>query len=289
MSIDARTKLYLLLGKPVDHSLSPLMHNAAFTALGINSVYLACSVEKGRVGAALDGMRALSAGGANVTAPYKEDVMPHLDTVSPEAARIRSVNTIVNRSGQLHGTTTDGEGFYRFLKKTDPAYSTGHSILIIGAGGAARAVAYTLAEKGAEEIIIANRSASRGLALKELLSEISALKRCTVITLEDKPIGEVLGRCRLVVYTLPFDTPEFSAALSGIDRLEKNQMLIDLRYQPEKSEIMQAFRRQGGCAHNGLGMLVWQAVKSFALFTGQKAPVEIMQKAAGSKDPEPPG
>ncbi len=289
MPIDARTRLYLLLGNPVEHSLSPAMHNAAFTALGLNCVYLACPVKKEHVGAAINGMRALSAGGANVTAPHKEDVISNLDSVSTEAARIKSVNTIINKNGRLYGTTTDGEGFYHYLKQIDPGYSSGHSILVVGAGGAARAVAYTLAEKGAEEIIIANRSASRGKALSELLLENTALPRSSNISLEAQPISEVLGRCRLVVYSLPFDLLEFTTAISSIDSLDYTQKLIDLRYQPEQSEVMQVFKRQGGDAHNGLGMLVWQAVKSFELFTGQEAPVEVMLNAAGMKHSKPPG
>lgn len=282
MLIDARTKLYLLLGNPVAHSLSPPMHNAAFASLGLNCAYLACPVDRGQIGTAVYGIRALAVAGANVTAPFKEEVIACLDSVSEQAALVRSVNTIVNRSGRLHGATTDGEGFYLFLRRVDPAYTTGQTVLVVGAGGAARAVAYTLAEKGAGEIIIANRSQPQGRALANLLTEQTPLRKSSYTALDGRNLAAVLPRCRLVVYSLPVDVPEFNEAFAGLDGLEKNQILIDLRYKPEQTGVMKTFEQKGGHACNGLGMLVWQAVKSFQLFTGEEAPVEVMQKAAGS-------
>jgi len=281
LPIDARTRFYLLLGNPVEHSLSPPMHNAAFAALSLNCVYLACPVDNERIGAAVEGMKALSTAGANVTAPFKEDVIPHLDSISPESERVQSVNTIINRDGMLYGATTDGEGFYHYLGQVDPSYSPGQTVMVVGAGGAARAVAYILAQKGAGEIIIANRSESRGRSLSELLSEKTPLQNCSYISLDGWSMGEALARCKLVVYSLPFDGPEFSDALAKTAGLNSNQLLLDLRYKPERTGIMTEFEQKGGCAYNGLGMLVWQAVKSFVMFTGQEAPVEAMQKAAG--------
>ncbi len=287
MPINARTRFYLLLGNPVEHSLSPPMHNSAFDALGLNCVYLACPVDYEHIGAAVRGMKALSAAGGNVTAPFKEAVIHYLDSVSPESEHVKSVNTIINRGGMLYGTTTDGEGFYRYLSQTDPSYSSGQTVLVVGAGGAARAVAYTLAHRGAGEIIVANRSGSRGRALCQLLSEKTPLQNCSYISLDGRSMGEVLARCRLVVYSLPFDAPEFDDALTVADGLDVKQLLIDLRYNPDQTGIMEAFERKGGGAYNGLGMLVWQAVKSFELFTGEKAPGEIMQKAAGVQKTKP--
>jgi len=287
LPIDARTRLYLLLGNPVTHSLSPAMHNTAFTALGLNSVYLACPVEHEHIGEAIKGIRALSAAGANVTAPFKEAVIPHLDSLSDESALVQSVNTIINQKGTLHGATTDGEGFSLFLNSADPARDRNSRVLVVGAGGAVRAVAGTLAREGAGEIIIANRSEARGRALAELLSEKTSLPQSCFVALKGRTLKEALLQCRLVVYGLPFDAPGFLEALAGLDCLKSNQLLIDLRYNPEQSGVMKAFEQKGGRAFNGLGMLLWQAVKSFEMFTGYKAPVEEMQKAAGIPDFKP--
>jgi len=125
LSLDARTKLFLLLGDPVEHSLSPAMHNGAFEALNLNCVYLSAQVTKENLEAAIQGMRALLIAGANVTIPHKEAVIPYLDALTPEAQQVGSVNTIVNQCGHLTGTTTDGEGFYQALQQYKPGCEPG--------------------------------------------------------------------------------------------------------------------------------------------------------------------
>lgn len=287
MPIDGSTKLYLLLGNPVAHSLSPSIYNAAFSALSLNNAYLACPVDKGDVEAAIRGMKALSIAGANVTAPLKEAVIAHLDSLSPVSKQVKSVNTIISRNGKLHGTTTDGEGFYHALMASSPGFRPGQTILVIGSGGAARALAYTLAARGAGKIIIANRSENRAKTLSTILKKNTPLQRIESLPLEKKSLEGILSQCSLVVYSLPFDAPQFLDALSKIASLEQKQLLVDLRYKPERTGVMQAFEEKGGISSNGLGMLFWQAVKAFEIFTGHAAPVEVMQKAAGIHQDRP--
>ncbi len=279
VKINAQTRFYLLLGNPVNHSLSPLIHNSAFQALNLNYRYLTAHVEEERIEEAVKGLRALSAAGANVTSPFKEAVIPYLDAISPEAGIIRSVNTIVNREGSLSGTTTDGAGFYHSLTQSAPDYRLEQPAMIIGAGGAARAVAYTLARAGVSEMFIINRSIDKAEALADLVKKETPLHRCTALPLVAEELHQVVSACRLFVYTLSVDSKEFTAALEKSSLPFRESLLFDLRYSPNLSAVMKYFNKSGGRAFNGLGMLLWQAVLAFELFTGHKAPVEIMNQA----------
>lgn len=279
MAIDANTKLYLLIGNPVEHSLSPALHNAAFKALNLNCVYLAAPVEAGSVAAAINGFRALSIAGANVTSPYKEVVIAHLDRVSDEAKALNSVNTIINNKGMLTGLSTDGAGFTRAVEDSIDHYHPSMPVLLVGAGGAARAVAFSLAVKGAEEITIVNRSLTRAQALADILLSRTPLKKCQLKSSETADFKELLNHYRLVVYTLPLDLPRFTEALQGLKALPAQSCLFDLRYSPSVTEVMQRFENAGGSVFNGSGMLFWQAVEAFKLFTGRDAPLQVMRKA----------
>lgn len=279
--LNAKTKMFVLLGNPVEHSLSPAIHNAAFGSLELNNVYLACPVANEQLGAAVNGIRALSIAGANVTSPHKEAVIPFLDLVSFESELVQSVNTIVNRNGFLEGTTTDGEGLHLALKDLDPFYGTGEKILVIGAGGAARAASYTLAQKNAAEIFIANRTSEKGEGLASLLLRHGHIRNSKSLPLQKRDLIEALHECRLFIYSLPHDEQVFLEALGEAGRLKREKLLLDLRYSPGKSTTMDRFEKAGGRTINGMGMLVNQAALSFELFTGKKAPLEVMQKAAG--------
>ncbi len=283
LTINAQTKMCLLLGNPVEHSLSPLLHNTAFKALGMNYVYLASRVENNRVGEAVAGIRALSAAGANVTSPHKEAVIPHLDSVSEEAEIIRSVNTIVNREGHLYGTTTDGAGFYHALKQSAPDYDISQPLLIFGAGGAARAIAYTMAGSGTKEILIVNRSIDRANDLAALINRKKGINNCSALSLGDPELPVKLKRFRLFIYTLPTDLDHLIALLCKSGITFNKSICYDLRYSPAMSAVLQQFKQLGGRTYNGLDMLLWQAIIAFEEITGKKAPVTEMQKAVKSK------
>ena len=280
MTINARTQLFFLLGNPVDHSLSPAMHNAAFSALKINSVYLACPVEEKRIGAAVESIRALSVGGANVTSPYKDQVIPYLDTLSAEAENLQAVNTIINRNGYLYGEITDGEGCYRALLESSPAtIGAGLSYLIIGLGGAARAVVTSLNRYGAKGIYIANRTLDKAKAWSERLVNERPALASGYLPLQQSKLIEAIEKCDVLIYGLPVDDSALLSALAAMPKFADKKRLFDMRYHPETTALMTAFRKNGGHAENGLSMLLWQAVLSFELFTSQQAPVEVMRLA----------
>ncbi len=283
MEVDAKTRLYMLFGNPVSHSLSPALHNAGFQALNLNCIYLACPVEPDMVGAAVSGIKALAAGGANVTSPHKEAVIKHLDEISAEAEALNSVNTIINRDGSLYGTSTDGTGFIKALQEWEPGAEKARPALIVGAGGAARAAAHALAVDGGGSIYIANRSPGKARAAAGMLRRWASIERCVAVDLEEAALERALAECRLVVYCLPHDAPELINALGGTGRSQAGKMFYDLRYSPERTAVMEAFEQAGGRAANGLAMLFWQAVYAFELFTGRQAPVEDMRRAIKNK------
>ncbi len=281
---DGNTRSFILIGKPVEHSLSPAIHNAAFQKLGLNCIYTACPVEEQKLGEALKGIRALSIAGANVTSPYKKAVIPFLDTLSAEAAKIESVNTIVNAGGILHGETTDGEGFYLALDQICETPLPDMGLTTIGAGGAVRAAAYTLASKGIGSATILNRTRQAGSELAGLLKEKMAGAKSRSAALDETGILENLASPRLIIYGLPFDSELFTAALAKAGPLGENDLLFDLRYHPARSLVMEAFESRGGRAFNGLSMLLWQAALAFKHFTGEEPPLTVMRKAAGLKN-----
>ncbi len=279
MLINGQTRLYILIGNPVAHSLSPLLYNAGFAACRMNAIYVACPVEPEHVGEAIEGLRALNIAGANVTSPHKEAVMAYLDQISSEAALVRSVNTIINRAGKLVGETTDGRGLLADLGERAPSVKAGDPVLLIGAGGAARAVAFALVQNGFHELYIANRTIERGRALADILQRSVPEACCRVIGLGQEELRRVLAACRLTVYCLTVDPEPVKAVLQDPDLSLAEKVFYDLRYSPAVSETARLFRERGGTALNGRGMLYHQAVLAFELFTKQKAPASEMLTA----------
>jgi len=275
--INAATSLYLILGNPVKHSLSPALHNAAFSKLNMNSIYMAAEVKEQQLGEAVKGMRALQVAGANITSPFKEAVIPFLDHVSEESALLQSVNTIINRQGLLYGETTDGIGFYRNLLVEYGKYEPAWPVMLIGTGGAARSVAFTLAQKNMQELYILNRSEERAQQLADLLREHTPLKKTVTLGLSRANIEEAIDMCKVIIYSLPLDHNLVEETLTKTSTKEK--MLFDFRYEPVNTAVMNVFRESGGESCNGLGMLFWQAVEAFELFTGEKAPLEAMKRS----------
>ncbi len=288
--IDAGATIYALLGSPVGHSLSPVMHNAAFQALGMNAAYIAYEVAPDKLADAIEGARALSFGGLNITSPHKEAVIENIDIVSPAAALIRSVNTVVREGDAWRGYSTDGAGLCRFLQEAtgaaaaDPA---GRRVLIVGAGGAARAVAFALAQEGVKSLTVANRTLARAEELKELISAHTPFRATRTIPLQEEPLAGELERSSLVIYCLAFDHDILHKILSVRregegEGLPSGHTLVDLRYAPVETETMRQFRLSGGEVFNGKGMLLWQGVLAFELFmaeAGMGAPVEAMRRA----------
>jgi shikimate dehydrogenase len=272
-----------IIGWPVEHSLSPAMLNTAFRVAGLDWVYVPLPVAPQDVAAAVAGIRALGIAGANVTMPHKRSVIEHLDEVSGEAERIGAVNVIVRAGDRLIGANTDGAGFLRFLTRTAGVDPSGKRALLLGAGGAARAVGVALADAGAS-VLLAARDLERG---EEVAEAIGA--HVAVVGFADAPAA--LGDADLIVNATPVGQTETGMPLDG-GGIEQRHVVVDLVYAPPSTPLLQAARARGARAYNGLGMLVEQAALAFELWTGRPAPSEAMSAAAlraitAAEGPEP--
>ena len=268
-------KLAALIGDPVAHSLSPVMHNAAFAHLGIDARYELWHTSLGDLADRVAGLRSEAILGANVTVPYKHDVLPLVDEVSETARRIGAVNTIIPRDGRLLGDNTDAYGFVRSLEKLVPLGSLS-SVLIVGAGGASRALLVSLQDAGVPAIHLLNRTVARAESLVESLAGAD-LPQIQAHTLDALPAlartASVLVNATSVGWhgdELPFDQ-------GIIDALPNSAVVMDLTYRTT-ALIRQATAR-GLRTLDGLPMLIYQGARSFELWTGQQAPVEIMTEA----------
>ncbi len=265
------TRVAAVLGDPVAHSLSPVLHNAAFQAVGLDWVFTAFPVPRGGAGGAVAALRSLSLGGASVTMPHKAAVIDHLDEVTAEADRLGSVNCVAWRSGRLVGHSTDGAGLIDTLRLDEDFEPEGRRCVVIGAGGAARAAVAALADAGAAEVVVVNRTRDRAEAAAAL-----APGRVRV----GEP-AEVDG-ADLIVNATPMGMADQQTPPLPLDpeRLEPGQIVYDMVYDPTPTALVAAARDRGVHAVGGVGMLVHQAAHAFSLWTGQPAPVAVMREAA---------
>jgi len=269
--VTAATRVAGVIGDPVRHSLSPLIHNAAFAACDLDWVYVAFPVPEGRGAAAIDAMRDLGIGGLNVTMPHKEAAAGACDVLAPHARVLRSVNTVVRRNdGTLEGDSTDGEGFLRSLADEGVSVS-GRRALVLGAGGAARAVGLALAEAGADVTIAARR--------QDAADDAAAL--CGATPADFGGVGALVGESEIVVNATPLgmggEDPPFDPALLG-----PHHVVADLVYRPAATPLLGWAARQGSQCIGGLGMLVHQAALAFTRWTGVDAPLDVMRTAAAT-------
>ncbi len=260
--IGSSTSLFGIIGNPVAHSLSPIMQNQAFAALNYDAVYLAFEVVD--PGSAVAGIKALNIRGVSVTIPHKIDVMKYLDKIDETAAKIGAVNTIVNRSGILTGYNTDCEGCMAALRTQTTIQ--GKSIALIGAGGAARAIGFGLVTAGGR-VTILNRSRASGEQLaSDLKTEFLPLNKwepnCYDILINATPIG---------MY------PEMDVSPIPEKDLSKNLVVLDIVYNPLKTRLLREAEAKKCRTISGVSMFVFQGAYQFELWTGKRAPVELME------------
>jgi shikimate dehydrogenase len=270
----AATTVVGVIGDPVDHSLSPLLHNTAFAALGLDWVSVGFRVPRGRTAAALEGARAMGVRGLSVTMPHKDAVARLVPELSPLAQRLGAVNCVVDAGGAWLGENTDGAGLLAALRHRDGFEPGGLRCLVVGAGGAARAVIAALADAGAAEVIVVNRTPERAASA---LALAGAVGRAGVP--EDAP------SCDLVINATPVGMEGSADGAGGapwpIDPslLHAGQTVVDLIYHPPETPWMAAARSRGATVDNGLGMLVHQAACQLSAWTGLEPPVEAMWAA----------
>jgi shikimate dehydrogenase len=280
--ISSTTGLVGLFGHPVAHSKSPQMHNAAFAEMGLDYRYLAFDVLPERIGAAVEAIRALGLRGANVTIPHKVSVMPHLDEISEAAALIGAVNTIVNENGRLIGHNTDGIGYLTALREETGFDVADKQVLLLGAGGAARAVAAQMALAGAARLTIAARQAEKAAELAAHLAPHAATDSVTFDSLQGEK-AETVGEYDLVVNTTPVGMhPHVDAVPLPTELLRAGQLVSDLIYNPRLTRFLLEAERRGCRVHGGLGMFVHQGAHAFSMWTGSAAPADVMRRTVES-------
>lgn len=278
MKVTGDTKVLGIFGYPVGHSFSPLMHNAAIEAAGIPYIYVPFEVSPENLEPAINGIRSLGIVGVNITVPHKEKVIPFLDEITEEASLIGSINTIENKNGRLIGHNTDSRGYIRSLQEDAGFDPKGKKALIIGAGGAARGVIAGLAVNGIAEIVITNRTFEKGEALAaEFGSKFKEIK-FSAHPLSSLKDPDILSSLDLVVNTtstgLEGKTVDVELSFTPLYAL-----ISDIAYTPPLTPFLKQAREAGRRTLDGIGMLSYQGVISFEIWTSNKAPVDVMKKA----------
>jgi shikimate dehydrogenase len=271
LSIGGATRVAAVIGDPVAHSLSPAIHNAAFAATGYDGVFVALPVRPSELGAAVAGARALDLLGLSVTMPYKAAVVSHLDDVRHDAAALGAVNCVVWDGDRLVGANTDGPGFVDALTAASVDL-VGTRVLVLGAGGAARAVIHSLIGAGVAEVGVVNRSRERAEA-----AVLLGGRDVRIADASDAPDYDVVVNATSVGMGA---APDVAALPLPPSLLREGHVVVDLVYEPVETALLAAARVAGARTVDGVGMLVHQAAHAFTLWTGLVAPVEEMGRAA---------
>jgi shikimate dehydrogenase len=269
--IRGSTRKVGVIGWPVEHSLSPVIHNAAFAALGMDWVYVPLPVAPAQLPAALEGLGALGFAGANVTMPHKTHVAELIQDLSDDARRLRAVNTIIVGNDGLAAHNSDALGFERFLREDAGFDPSGRSALLFGAGGGARACALGLSRGGLASLVVAVREPSRA---EDLRSTLEGSDTQVLVVGFDDVAGVAAD---LIVNATPLGVHGESLPLPA---LGPRVVAVDLLYRPRATPLRDAVREAGGAVFGGLGLLLHQAVIAFELWTGQAAPLPVMSAAA---------
>lgn len=283
MKITGTTKLLGILGDPVSHSLSPLMHNRACEELGLDICYVPLNVKADQLAMAIDGLRAMRFLGANITIPHKVSALALMDKLADSARNVGAVNTVVNKNGLLTGHNTDGAGFIRSLEDVTSIDYAATSVVLLGAGGAARSIAFALAEKKVSRIVIINRTQERAVELKRLLEhDFSSLE--IVVKGTDDEYGDDISAGKLVINATSTGLEaDLKSAPVWVDRLTIDHVVCDIIYRAqEKNPLLVAARDKGATTLGGLGMLLHQGVIAFHLWTGIEPPVDVMRNSIES-------
>lgn len=279
--INSETRLYVLIGDPVEHSFSPLMQNAAFQFRGINSVYLTVQVKSEGLEDAIKGIKSMGIRGLNVTIPHKVSIMKYLDEIDSTAKNIGAVNTVINKDGKLIGYNTDGAGALEALKigNGDP---TGKKVVLLGAGGAARAISFSIAPF-ASRLVVLNRTRSKAISIVEAIK-----KRLNIKIVGDKLTINTLSRelldTELLINTTSVGMfPKIDETLVGGHLLKPKMVVFDIIYNPPETRLLREATASGAKTLNGINMLVNQGALSFKLWSGLKPPINVMLGAINSR------
>jgi shikimate dehydrogenase len=276
-------KTYCIIGDPINHSLSPAMHNAAFNSLGLSCIYIAFRVPKGELEVSLHSLRAINISGFNVTIPHKVDIIPHIDELDPSAKKASAVNTVHHVGRTFKGYNTDVQGFIEPLHKRRISLN-GMKIVLIGSGGAARAIVAALSDEiGISQIIIANRTKKKA---DELISMASSLGlRADFTRMEN--LGEHALRSDLIINSIPSWCND-EQSIVDYHHISKDSIVYDIVYTPMVTNLIQQAKNAKATVIYGYEMLLAQGAKAFEIWTGTSAPLDAMKKALLGHFGEPP-
>lgn len=300
-SITGNTRIVGVIGEPVSHSRSPQMHNAALAKAGLDFVYVPFHVAADAVSDALNGFLALNVVGINVTLPHKQSVIPSLTTISREAELIGAVNTLTFIDGEIHGENTDAPGFLRSLEEAGASVPNGEDVVVIGAGGSARAIVVALALAGVRSVVIANRTISKAVSLaEELTDKISmqngkdnnttdtsadvdsqSIRRTKLVGmgLQDSRLPDAVNGSSLIVNTSSSSMDTSHPLLINRDWLHQKTTVCDIVYTPPMTTLLIAASERKCRIVGGIGMLVHQGAISYERWTGVEPCVETMRNA----------
>ena len=273
MKIDGYTRLAAVVANPIKHSISPFIHNSAFEATNTNGVYLAWEVDAAELAETVANIRRYQMYGINLSMPYKEQVIPYLDQLSEEACLIGAVNTVVNREGTLIGYNTDGKGFFKSL----PSFKISKKrLVLLGAGGAAKAILAQAILDGVSQISVFVRSSSieKTRPYLEKIQNATGF-RVDLFALEDvQDLQDSITQADLLVNATSVGMDGSSQPIPTSIVLPEKLMVADVIYQPFETPFLKWARNQGNQSINGLGMLLYQAAEAFELWTGKEMPTD---------------
>ena len=283
--ITGYTELLALIAKPIRHSISPAMHNAGFRKLGLDYAYLAFEIEKEALEDTIKGLKAMNVRGYNVSMPYKSDVIPFLDKLSPAASLIGAVNTIVNDNGVLTGHITDGIGLMEALKDRQEN-PVGQKMIIVGSGGAATAIAIQAALDGVKEIVIYNK---KDRFFDNALVTAKKIKENTHCIISVKDLDD-LDTLKKDMHSSKYFINATNVGMKPMEHITyipdesyftKDLFVVDIIYNPFETKLLEMARLSGCQTMNGLGMLLFQGAAAFKIWTGQDMPIEYVKKEIG--------
>ncbi|MCF0185404.1 MAG: shikimate dehydrogenase [Bacteroidaceae bacterium] len=281
--ITGHTELIGLIAKPIRHSKSPMMHNTAFEALGLDYAYLVFEVDNQTLEEAVTGLKALGVRGFNVSMPNKSKIMQYLDEILPAGELCQAVNTVVNDNGRLIGTSTDGEGFMMACQDNN-MHILGKKITLLGAGGAATAIAMQAGLDGVAEISIFNRDDDFFVRAEENAARLNEKTQCKAkaFRLEDTETlrREIANSAMLVNATsCGFGCQFNESPIPDATFLRKHLMVADVIYSPAETHLLAMAKAVGCPCMNGIGMMLYQGAAAFKMWTGKNMPIEAVKKA----------
>jgi shikimate dehydrogenase len=281
MVISGKTRVCGVIGDPIEHTLSPTIHNAAFNHLKLDFVFLAFHVKAADLENAIRGMRGLGIHGLNVTMPHKSAVIGYLDEVDPTVQFLGSANTVLNKDSKLSGFNTDGVGALKALRENGAELSE-KKLLLLGAGGAAKAIAFSLAQE-VGELAILNRAAEKAKELAEALGRMFN-KKVVGGALSSDAIAKSLQNSDVLINATSVGMhPEANQSIVPPQWLRSDLTVMDIVYNPVETKLAKDAKAAGAKVISGVEMLIYQGAASFEIWTSRSAPIEVMRRAALSK------